>query len=87
MSDIILPHSEESQEEQKIQINYQATEEDEEKFFLMYHLKFQPSETDKLDPERRKWILARFMAQKEMEREAMEQHRLMAQIGPSLKTH
>jgi hypothetical protein len=86
MSNIIMPEesSSEEQNEKELQINYTPTEEDEEKFFLMYHMNLQPSEVDNLDPERRKWIMARFMAQKSMEREAMERHRLMAQIGPSI---
>ncbi len=87
MSNIVLPESEEKEDPREVKINYNATEEDEEKFFLMYHMHFQASEVDKIDPERRKWIIARFMAQKNMEREAMERHRLMAQIGPNLKGH
>lgn len=84
MTNIVLPESSEESQEQEMTINYAATEADEEKFFLMYHMSMQPSEVDALDPDRRKWIMARFMAQKSMEREAMERHRLMAQIGPSL---
>lgn len=89
MSGIILPKNEgkqnSNQDNKELQINYNATEEDEQKFFLMYHMNFQPSEVDNLDPERLKWIIARFMAQKSMEREAMERNRLLAQINPSLK--
>lgn len=84
MTNIVLPEGSDESSEQEMTINYAATEADEEKFFLMYHMSMQPSEVDSLDPDRRKWIMARFMAQKSMEREAMERHRLMAQIGPSL---
>ena len=80
MSEIIIPNEESPEEELK----YQATEKDEECFFLMYHMNMQPSEAIALDEDYRKWLLARFMAQKSMEKEMMERHRLMSQIGPSL---
>ncbi len=90
MTNIILPGSEEAQNEQQEQeapegLNYNANEEDEERFFLMYHLNFQPSEVEKLKPEYRKWLIMRFVAQKKLEQEAMDRHRLMQQIGPNLK--
>ncbi len=83
MPEIILP--EESQEEKTPKLAYKATEEDEERFFLMYHLQFQPSETEGLSADYRKWIIARFMAQKHAEQEMMERQRLMQQIGPNFK--
>lgn len=95
---IVLPDSVEennnSDEDATLEINYDATEKDEENFFLMYHMNFQPSEVEKLDPEYRKWIIARFMAQKNMEREAMErnryaiqeQQRILSELGPNLKS-
>lgn len=84
MTNIIVPEDEiaESQEEE---LTYPATEEDEERFFLMYHLNFQPSEVERIKPDYRKWLIARFVAQKNMEREMVTQQRMMAQIGPNLK--
>lgn len=81
MSEIILPREEEKEEEE---IKYEPTEADEERFFLMYHMNFQPSETEALSDDYRKWLIARFMGQKAMEKEMMERHRLMSQIGPSI---
>lgn len=83
MTNIILPENENNEEEETVE--YQATEVDEQNFFLMYHMNFQPSEVAALDPEYRKWIIARFVAQKGMEREMMEQRRIMSNIGPTLK--
>lgn len=80
MSEIILPQEEEKEEELK----YKPTEADEERFFLMYHMNFQPSETESLSDDYRKWLIARFLGQKAMEKEMMERHRLMSQIGPSI---
>jgi hypothetical protein len=86
MSDerIIIPESEE-QGPQEEELKYKATESDEKNFFLMYHLHWPPSEVANLDPDYREWLIARFIGQKGMEREAMEQHRLMNAIGPNLK--
>lgn len=81
MSEIILPQEEEKEQE----INYEATETDEECFFLMYHMNMAPSEAYALEEVRRKWIIGRFVAQKNMEREMMERHRLMSQLGPNIK--
>lgn len=82
MSDIILPESSnEEQPEKEEELKYQATEEDDEKFFLMYHMNMQPSEVDRLDPDRRKWILQRFITQKQMEKEVMDQMRIRQQIA------
>lgn len=82
-SKIIVPESEEKEQDQEQgeEINYQATEDDEEKFFLMYHMNIQPSETDRLDPDRRKWIIARFMHQRQMEKEVVDQMRIRQQIA------
>jgi hypothetical protein len=82
---IIVPESEEAQEPDMEELKYEATEEDEEKFFLMYHLNWSPSECDALSEDRRKWILARFVGQKQMEREAMQQMRIREQVMPNLK--
>lgn len=84
MSNLVLPEDENSNSETGEKINYEATEADEEKFFLMYNMNLQPSEVDALDPDRRKWIIGRFMAQKSMEQEYMMQQRLRAQIAPNL---
>lgn len=80
---IIVPEStqEQENEQEEEELKYQATKEDEERFFLMYHMNFQPSEVEKISDDYRKWLIARFMAQKNMEREMMERHRLMSQIG------
>lgn len=86
MSDerIILPDNTE-QGPQEEELKYKPTELDEKNFFLMYHLHWTPSEVANLDPDYREWIIARFIGQKEMEREVMERHRLMNVIGPDLK--
>lgn len=84
MSSIILPESEKEDSQVEV-VNYEATETDEQNFFLMYHLKIQPSELEAMNPEYKKWVIARFVAQKNMEQEMMQQHRLMQQIGPNLK--
>lgn len=88
MSEIILPQGAEQEqpEEQEEELKYQATEVDEEVFICIYHLHMQPSEATSLDPDYRKWIIARFLAQKQMERELMERHRMMSQIMPNLRT-
>lgn len=83
MSEIIVP---EGDNEEVSELKYNATEADEENFFLMYHMNFQPSEVQNLNPDYRKWLIARFVAQKNMEREMMERNRLMAQISPNLKS-
>lgn len=86
MSEILIPGQEKAQENEKpVDMEYQATEEDEERFFLMYHLNFQPSEAERLSSKYRKWIISRFVAQKHMERESIERHRLMQQLQPNLK--
>jgi hypothetical protein len=84
MSEIIIPSNEDEEKEEELK--YNPTEEDEERFFLMYHMNFQPSETEALSADYRKWIIARFMAQKAMEKEMMERHKLMSQIGPRIHT-
>lgn len=76
---ILLPESDD------FKINYKPTDLDEECFFLLYHLSVQPSEAKNLDTEQRKWMIARFMAQKEMEQEAVTRHQLINQLGPDLK--
>lgn len=78
-SRIVLPEG--SEEEQEEELNYEATEDDEEKFFLMYHLNWPPSEVDGLTEDRRKWIIARYVGQKHMEKDAMEQMRLRQQMA------
>lgn len=83
---IILPEDDNQKNDTQSEgLNYNATEDDEEKFFLMYHMNFQPSEVDKLSNDYRKWIIARFVAQKNLEREAMERHRIMSEIAPNIK--
>lgn len=86
MPELILTETQEEEQNKVQELSYQGTEEDEERFFLMYHMNFQPSEVEALKPDYRKWLIARFMAQKNLEREAMERHRLMGQIAPNLRT-
>lgn len=74
---------EEGQEEEELK--YKATDSDEEEFFLMYNMHMAPSEIQRLDPDYRKWLIARFIGQKQMEREMFERQRLMHAIGPNLK--
>jgi hypothetical protein len=90
MSEILLPDGVEADNEEQVEqttspLEYKATEEDEERFFLMYHLNFQPSEVEKISPHYRKWLIMRFIAQKNLEQEAIQRQKLMQQIGPSLK--
>ena len=86
MSEIVLPEPEENQQEEEKELNYEATEADEQKFFLMYHLNWPPSEVDSLSDDRREWIIARFVGQKNMEKEAMAQMRMAQQLGGNIKT-
>lgn len=83
MSEIVIPG--ETPPEENDDLKYKATEDDEERFFLMYHLNFQPSEVEALEPNYRKWIIARFMGQKAMEKEMMTRHQMMQQIMPNIK--
>jgi hypothetical protein len=91
MSEILLPEGVGDAEETKTELEkpavpeYNATEEDEERFFLMYQMNFQPSEVEKLSPQYRKWLIMRFIAQKNLEQEAVQRHKLMQQLGPNLK--
>jgi hypothetical protein len=82
MTNIVLPEDIKKDEDpQEEELKYQATEEDEEIFFLMYHMHMAPSEAANMDKDYRKWVINRFMIQKHMEKEMMERHRLMSQIG------
>lgn len=54
----------------------------EESFFLMYHLHLQPSEIDAMPVFNRKWIVQRFIHQKKVEKEIMEQMRRGSGIPP-----
>ncbi len=83
MSEIVIPG--ETPPEENEELKYVATEEDEERFFLMYHLNFQPSEVEALSADYRKWIIARFMGQKAMEKEMMTRHQMMQQIMPNVR--
>lgn len=79
MTNIILP-TEEDKEPQ-----YQPTETDEEVFFCIYHMNIQPSEAYDMKPDYRKWLIMRFFAQKNLEKEAYEQQRLLKSISGSSK--
>lgn len=85
MSNILLTNEGEEKEETE-KINYTPTERDEQEFFIMYHMNMQPSEVKALSNDYLKWVIARFIAQKQLEQEAMERHRLMSAIGPNLKS-
>jgi hypothetical protein len=82
---IIAGGENETSDEHQHELTYQATEEDEEKFFLIYHMHVQPSEADALPQDRRQWLIARFVAQKNMEREMMQQARIAQQVLPNLQ--
>ena len=88
MSEIIITGKDDNQEQENQaemeELKYQATEEDEECFFLMYSMHFQPSEVANLNPDYRKWLIARFVAQKNMEREMYQRHQLRQALGPDL---
>jgi hypothetical protein len=86
-SKILLPEGvedkvedqEQTQDEEnvkEVEINYPATERDEECFFLMYHMGMAPSEAYALKDDHRRWLMARFIGQKQMEREMVERNRL-----------
>ena len=83
MSNIVIPGQEPSEEVEELK--YKATKADEECFFLMYHLNFQPSEVERLSDDYRKWVIARFIGQKQMEKEMMERSNLARQIMPNLR--
>lgn len=86
MSNIILGEDESKEnDDDTMKINYQPTEADEECYFLVYHLHMQPSEAYNLEPEHRKWFIARTIAQKQMEHEMIERQKLAARLGPNLK--
>lgn len=75
---ILLPESQDQNDEEELK--YPATDTDEECFFLMYFMHMQPTEAYKLTTDHRKWILARFMAQKQMERSMLEQQRIASSL-------
>jgi len=81
MSDIIVPET----NEEEIEIKYKATEKDEEEFFLMYHFNWPPSEVKNLGDDYRQWLIARLVAQRNMEKEAFVQQQMMQQIGGNIK--
>lgn len=83
-SRIIVPKTAEETKD-TTELKYNATETDEEKFFLMYNLNWSPSEVDSLSEDRRKWIIARFVGQRQMEREAMQQMQIRDQIMPNMR--
>jgi hypothetical protein len=91
MSEILLPEGVTPDEDAKLtptdgeKLKYKATEADEERFFLMYHMNIQPSEAEVMSEDYRRWLIARFVAQKNMEQEMMERQQLMRKIGPTLK--
>jgi len=89
MSGILIPGENNNATEQDgskvLEVNYEPTEKDEECFFLIYHMNMQPSEAYGLEEEHRRWIVARIMMQKQMERDMVEQARIARQIMPNLR--
>jgi len=85
MPELYIPESDDKAED-KITVNYEPTQEDEEKFLLMYFLNVQPSEIDfnLKDEERRRWVIGRFMMQKQMEQQAMAERRATMQMAQGL---
>lgn len=83
MADLIITGGSEEEETQE-ELKYQATTEDEEKFFLMYNMKLSLADVDNLDEDRRKWLIARFVGQKHMEQEMIQQQRMSQQIMSNL---
>lgn len=79
---VILPDDMNAEQEEVI--NYQPTDKDEESFFLMYFLHLQPSEISAMTDDYRKWLLARFIGQKQMEQEAMRQQRMAQSVAQGL---
>jgi len=75
-----------AEDENVLHITYEATEADEECFFLIYHLNIAPQHAQALDEEYRKWLIGRFIMQKEQEREMMEQQRIANAVLPNLRT-
>lgn len=86
MPELFIPESASDDDEGKITVNYEPTQDDEEKFMLMYFLHVQPSEIDfdLKDVERRRWVLGRFMMQKQMEQQAMSERRAAMSIAQGL---
>jgi hypothetical protein len=80
MSDIIVPEGVEEENDDQITTNYEATDIDEEIFFLVYNLHFSWEEAERMDSEKRRWVMLRYMAQKNMEREIMIQQRMQQQL-------
>ena len=78
MSEIVLPENEDGQEQE---LKYKATELDEKKFFLMYHLNWAPSEVDGLSEDRIDWLIARFIGQKKVEKEMFQSMQIAQQLG------
>jgi len=78
---ILLANQENENEEEELK--YQATDKDEEEFYLMYFLHQPLSEIRAMTDDYRKWLLARFAGQKHLEREAMLQHQIAQNIDVS----
>jgi hypothetical protein len=86
MSDIVLPNEGDQKEEEGEELKYEYTMKDEEEFFLMYNLGWPPSEVRTLDDDYRKWLIARYMHQKQAEKEMMRSMQIANQIGPNLRS-
>jgi hypothetical protein len=66
------------------ELKYQATEADEEQFFLMYHFHWAPSEVQSLPEDYRKWLIARYVGQKNMERQAFEEMQIRSKLAANI---
>ncbi len=88
MSDLLFPegyNDSSNNQDDEMKLNYDPSEEDEECFFLGLHMHIPPSESYAMNPERRKWFIARFIHQKQMEQTAYEQAMIKQQLGNNLK--
>lgn len=91
MPELFIPESAEDKtetdEDGKIVVNYEPSQDDEEKFMLMYFLNVQPSELGwnlNEDIELRRWVIGRFMMQKQMEGNARREQMAAMQLAQGL---
>ena len=78
-----------NQDKIKLDESYEASEDDEKAFFLIYHMSVSPSEAglDLSKPAVRDWLIMRFMMQKQAEermmQEQMKTQEIMRGLGNS----
>lgn len=61
--------------------DFEPSEADEERFFLMYNMNFQPSEVENLKNDYRRWLIGRFIHQKKMEQAMMQEAQIRNRIA------